>query len=518
MTSLRSTLALTAACLSALLWAGVAAGGPNTIPWSNCYPQFGPFECGRLQVPLDYADPNGTTISLSVIRLPATDPAHRIGSLFLNPGGPGGSGVSWALDVGPTLYSPEVRARFDIVGFDPRGVGGSTALRCFGNPKLWSPAFTPFAFPSTTDELTTWMDADQFLASSCAQRGGRIGDHMSTADVARDLDALRQAVGDGKLNYVGWSYGTMIGQTYANMFPDRVGRMIIDGVVDPIAWTTGNGDASTVPVTARFHSADGAQATLNEFFRLCDTAGPSCAFGPNSAARFTALGNALKAQPIDVTFPDGTSGELNYSTLISTTLSAMYDTGTWASLAQFLAAAESRIASPATLGAQVAEFAAPFDFEVHRHHLRYFNNIEGFPAVMCSDSNNPSSYDAWWNAAHTADATSLFGSLWTWYSSICIDWPFSDAERYTGPWTHWTANPVLVIGNTFDPATPYQNAVLASHLLPNSRLLTLHGWGHASLFLSTCIDAAASRYLVDLTLPPPGTVCEQDEDMPFAAS
>jgi pimeloyl-ACP methyl ester carboxylesterase len=516
MNSLRSTLVVAAAFACALLFAGPAAAGANTIPWSKCYPQFGPFECGRLQVPLDYNDPNGATISLSVIRLPATDPAHRIGSLFLNPGGPGGSGVSWALDVAPTLYSPAVRARFDIIGFDPRGIGGSAALRCFGNANQWAPAFTPFAFPSTTDELQTWMAADHYLASNCAQRGGRIGDHMATADVARDLDALRQAVGDDKLNYVGWSYGTMIGQTYANMYPDKVGRMIIDGVVDPAAWTTGNGDGATVPVTARFHSPEGAQATLNEFFRLCDAAGPRCAFGPDSAARFTALGNALKAHPIQVTFPDGTTGELNYSTLIASTLSAMYDTGTWASLAQFLAGAETQT-DPEALGAKLAEFAMPLGYEIHRHHLHYFNNIEGFPGVMCTDADNPRSYDSWWEAAHAADTTSLFGGIWTWYSSICIDWPFNDGDRFTGPWTHPTADPVLVIGNTFDPATPYQNAVLASQLLPNSRLLTLHGWGHASLFLSTCIDTAAAHYLVDLTLPPAGTVCEQDEDLPFAA-
>jgi pimeloyl-ACP methyl ester carboxylesterase len=509
------TSAVVAACAFAFVLPGVATAGPNTIPWSKCYSQRGPFECGTLQVPLDYGDPNSATISLSLIRLPATDPAHRIGSLFLNPGGPGASGVSWALNVAPVLYSPEVRARFDIVGFDPRGIGGSANLRCFGNAKQWGPAFTPFWFPSTPGELQTWMNADQFLASSCAQRGGRIGDHMSTADVARDLDTLRQAVGDDKLNYVGWSYGTLIGQTYANMFPDRVGRMIIDGVVDPVAWTTGHGDGTTTPVMARFHAADGAQATLDEFFRLCDAAGPHCALAPNSAERFTALAEALKDHPIPVTYPDGTTGLLDYSTLIANTESALYDTGTWASLAQMLAAAEAS-ADPTTLGANLAQIQPSLGLEVHRHHLQYANMIEGFPGVMCTDSDNPHSYPGFSTAAQRADETTVFGSLWTWYSSICIDWPFSNADRYTGPWTHWTANPVLVIGNTFDPATPYENAVAASQLLPNSRLLTLHGWGHSSLFLSTCIDAAASSYLVDLTLPAPGTVCEQDEDLPFS--
>jgi hypothetical protein len=298
------------------------------------------------------------------------------------------------------------------------------------------------------------------------------------------------------------------------MFPDTVGRMIIDGVVDPVAWTTGHGDGSTVPVMARFHAADGAQATLDEFFRLCDAAGPRCALAPNSAERFTTLAEELKAHPIPVTYPDGTTGVVDYSTLIANTESALYDTGTWASLAQLLAAAEAS-ADPAALGTGLAQLQPSLGLEVHRHQLQYANMIEGFPGVMCTDADNPNAYSDFSTAARQAEQTSVFGSLWTWYASICIDWPFSNADRYTGPWTHWTATPVLVIGNTYDPATPYENAVAAAQLLPNSRLLTLHGWGHSSLFLSTCIDAAASSYLIDLTLPAPGAVCEQDEDLPF---
>jgi pimeloyl-ACP methyl ester carboxylesterase len=211
-----------------------AVGGLRDSDWLH----------GRSSV--DYDQPNGATISLAVVRLPASDPAHRIGSLFLNPGGPGGSGVDFAVFAGPFLYNDSVRAHFDLVGFDPRGIGRSTALRCFGTPKQWGPYFTPFAFPSTPAEEVQSMNADLYLDSNCAQRGGKIADHMSTANVARDLDQLRQAVGDMELTYAGVSYGTMIGQTYANMFPSKVRALIIDGVLDPIAWTTGSGDASTV--------------------------------------------------------------------------------------------------------------------------------------------------------------------------------------------------------------------------------------------------------------------------------
>ena len=219
---------------------GAAAPGTPKVSWSPCHRDLGPFECGTVQVPLDYNGPNGGAISLAVVRLPAGDPGRRIGSLFINPGGPGGSGFDFALFAAPILFNDEVRARFDIVGFDPRGVIRSTALRCFGNDKQWAPFFTPFAFPVTDAEEAIWQNADRFLTAQCDQRGGRMASHISTANVARDLDALRQAVGDDKLTYVGYSYGTAIGVQYANLFPGNVRALVVDGVLDPVAWTKGD--------------------------------------------------------------------------------------------------------------------------------------------------------------------------------------------------------------------------------------------------------------------------------------
>ena len=478
--------------------------------------QQGPFECGTVRVPLDYDRQAGAAISLAVVRLPATDPARRIGSLFLNPGGPGGSGVDYALFAGPSLYTPEVRARFDLVGFDPRGIGRSTALRCFGTDKQWAPFFTPQSFPSGAAEEQTWIDADLDLDGQCARRGGSIGDHMSTANVARDLDVLRQAVGDARLTYAGVSYGTMIGQTYANMFPDKVRALIIDGVLDPVAWTTGEGDGSTVPFSTRLRSDAGAQATLVEFFRLCDAGGPRCALAPNSAARFRALGDELRARPAGVTFPDGTTGVVDYSNLIGMTLGALYDSSSWGDFAAALVDLESH-ASAAATAAKLQRFWQPENTYITKRGMpRYRNLVEGFPAVACADADDPHDYAAWSTSGAAADAHGYFGRIWTWASSICAAWPSSDTDRYTGPWTNVTAEPVLVVGNEFDPATRYQGAVTASRLLPRSRLLSVHGWGHTSLFLSSCADHVQTRYLVDLALPPVGKVCEQDH-VPFTS-
>ena len=331
-------------CAWLLASAGAAAAAQQKIAWAKCHG--GPFQCGTLQVPLDYDQPNGATIGLGLTRLPATDPEHRIGSLVINPGGPGGPGAAFIVEVGPELFTPEVRARYDLVGFDPRGINSSAALRCFGNDRQWGPFFTPFAFPMTADELDQWIAADHFLDDACARRGGAIAEHMATANVARDMDRLRAALGDARLHYYGVSYGSFLGDTYANMFPDRVGRLVIDGVLDPVAWTTGVGDeAQTIPFSTRLHSDAGAWATLQEFFRLCDAGGDRCAFSGGAEDRFAQLADDLLAAPKVVPFPDGSEGELNYSLLVGITLSFLYFSPDWPELAQLLADFESAPAS-----------------------------------------------------------------------------------------------------------------------------------------------------------------------------
>src|SRR3954469_4589068 len=223
---------LTAAlCAWLLASAGAASAAQDKIAWAKCHG--GPFECGTLQVPLDYDRPSGTTIGLGLTRLPATDPKHRIGSLLINPGGPGGPGAAFIVDAGQDLFTPEVRARYDLVGFDPRGINSSAALRCFGNDRQWEPFFTPFAFPMNADELEQRIAADHFLDDACTRRGGAIAEHMATANVARDMDRLRAALGDERIHYYGVSYGSFLGDTYANLFPGRVGRLGIDGLLHP---------------------------------------------------------------------------------------------------------------------------------------------------------------------------------------------------------------------------------------------------------------------------------------------
>jgi pimeloyl-ACP methyl ester carboxylesterase len=505
---------------SSVVWTGGGAGAappPVGVRWSPCHRDFGPFECATVQVPLDYDDPRSGRISLALIRLPASGEAgERIGSLFVNPGGPGGSGFDLVLFAGQSLFPAEIGERFDIVGFDPRGVARSTGLRCFGNfRQLAQSVFTTgLPFPLTEEEEALWIAGERAFDESCARRHLRLADHISTANVARDLDQLRAAVGDEQLTYYGVSYGSFLGTTYANLFPHRVRAVGIDSVLDPIVWANEGG---SVPFSTLLRSDASALATLGEFFRLCDDNPAGCAFAPDSEARFAALAERLLAGPILIEDPEFGTFEYLYHYLIGDALGAMYDSFSWPFFADFLALLESQ-PDAATLGLARAELRARIleGYDTKRGFPRYPNFLEGFTATACNDTAGPSGYDAWIAAADAADAEfGYFGRLWTWASSICAEWPFDDADRYPGPFNAATAHPILVVGNRFDPATRYEGAVLVADLLPNSALLTLDAWGHGSIGLSTCADEIIVDYLLQVAVPPEGTVCQQDFT-PFA--
>lgn len=484
-----------------LVWS-TASAAPMVakINWSSCYQEFGPgFECAIVNVPMDYSTANeGAAVQLSVVRLLAGDPANKIGSILVNPGGPGGSGVNFALFFGPfagAILGPEVAAKFDIVGFDPRGIGRSTGVKCFGNEKQAVEVSAPFAFPLTAEEEAIQQAGDALLAHQCGQRGSKIGEHMSTANVARDMDYIREALGESGLTYLGLSYGSYLGNVYANLFPDKVRAVVIDGVIDPVAWANEEGQ---VPFTTRLGSSKGAQDTLDRFFELCVAAGGKCLFARNSAtaeelaARYKAIAESLLAAPLDL----GGGFVVTYQLLISVTLGSLYNPASYPFLAADLAFVED-VLGTGNFGAVAPALAQYSSFVNKRGFPNYQNFAESFPAVGCSDSNNPNDYDVWSTEGANADLDSYFGRLWTWASSPCAQWPLRDASRFNGPFNEFTANPVLVIGNLYDPATPYEGALAADAGLPNSVLLTVDVTGHVSLGLSACAGFFTGQYLLN---------------------
>jgi pimeloyl-ACP methyl ester carboxylesterase len=480
-----------------------------TLSWRNCR---GGFQCATARVPLDYDRPQDGTISLALIRLPATDQAHRIGSLFTNPGGPGTPGVVW-LRVAAMRLPAAVRARFDIIGFDPRGVGQSSPVRCFDSTAAQQ-AFldkTP-AFPVGAQEQQAYSQTFQQFDQQCAQLSARILPHVSTANIARDMDLLRQAVGDAKLSYWGQSYGTYLGETYANLFPTRFRALYLDAVIDPIAYATGRDDqADHLPTFLRVGSDVGASQTLHAFLQLCAAAGTShCAFAADSAQstadKFDALLQRIRKQPIVLQTSQGPI-TYTYAFTVHFVWASLFDSKGWPMLAATLQALFQHTGLPASRAA-LASQAAPALGQTYQQ-----SQVEASLASLCADTANPANPLAYPAIARQADErTPYFGSLSTYLTFACAGWPVVDRDSYVGPWNHATASPILLVGTIYDPSTPYQDAVSASHELANARLLTYDGWGHSTFLQgSTCIFRYESAYLINGTLPAPGTTCLPDK-------
>ena len=473
-----------------------------TLDWQACGNDFPGVECAVAFVPLDYDRPLGARTGIALARIPAADLTRRQGSVFLNPGGPGGSGVDLVLFGFGDHLASLLEGRFDVVGFDPRGVMASEPLQCFETEESRAAflAANP-VFPYQRRQERPYFEAYRGLAGLCLGPRPRIAPHMSTADVARDLDLLRQAVGDARLTYFGVSYGSYIGNTYANLFPNRIRALVIDGVLDPRLWSSGWQIASDRVNTAR---------EFDEFLRLCDEAGADCALsGPEgAAARFDALADALKQEPLDL----GDGLRYTYDFLVADAASAMYVPEYWGgpdgfgAYFAFLADAARGDRAAAERAAETRRALKEKLQKASPTKATYNNGFDAFYGNHCADAEYPSSFVRFRAIGRWAERGSMFGPYWWWSLAGCADWPTS-ADRYAGPWTARTSAPVLVVGNYFDGVTSYEGAVASSRLLKNSRLLSYAGWGHTAFGRSACVTEYVVNYLLDRTLPPQGTVC-----------
>ncbi len=489
------------------------------LGWYKCYAIA---ECATTKLPLDYDQPKGAKTEIALLRIKAKDQKNKIGSLFLNPGGPGGSGTSIAL-AAPNFLSPALLQKFDIVGVDPRGVANSTNLKCFASVKDQSAVLSKMnvAFPYGKAEEKTYVAGAKQLGKACSTTGKPLSGAMSTAEVVRDMEVLRRAVGDKKLSFMGFSYGTAIGQYYANMFPDRFRAIVADGVLDPEHWA-GTKKTANQEQDQRLRSAEGAYKALKEILKRCDKAGEQyCAFAAGDPVKnFETIAQKLRKKPLTVT-EDGETFTLTYADFVGGILNDLYDVGAgdwvtqdaqyiWTLLQSSSAAAKAE--ARAGLAARIKDAR-----KKNGRDFPYDNSLETFVGVDCTDGLHPKDASLWPALMVTADKRApYFGRAWGWGTAPCArnTWTVRDEDAYTGPWTRRTAKPVLLVGTQWDPATSYTDAVSAAKRLPNSRLLSSTNWGHTTYGTSACATGAIDAYLLKGTLPAKGKLC-QGEYQPF---
>jgi len=471
--------------------------GPQALDFAPCGDGA---ECATITVPLDYTHHARGTLDIPVVRMPATDQANRIGVLFVDFGGPGDATVDTLLDGGFGVFAG-LNDRFDIVGWDPRGTGGTDAIDCRNDPTKLGPYSQPFARPDGLDR-SALIARFQAYNKRCVALNPRILPFITTGNTVRDMDRIRAALGEETANYLGFSYGTFLGATYESLFGDHVGRFVLDGALDP-------GQYINDPVQSIRLQTKGFEVAIGRFLQACAADQTTCLGfgGADPWAAFDALVESMNEHPLP-----GVPGDprvVDGDDLLTATLIAMYNKLNWPFLAQALAAATAGDGSVVQLLSDFFYARNPdgtFDpitdrfFAITGTELQFPNDINALFKVGADDFDL---FDhAWWNSGYADIAQAL--------------WPIDPVGAFLGPFSAPKDAPAtLVVSNTYDPATPFKGAKRMVAELGNARLLTMVGDGHTAYpGNSACIDAAVEAYLKDGAVPAAGTVCRQE--VPFA--
>ena len=497
--ALATTTLMLAGCSSAQPESAPLASPPTPVPstaaddlpvgpvaeWEPCD---GDFECATVDVPRDHDDPAGATVEVALLRVPANDPDRRIGSLFVNPGGPGASGIDYA-KAADRIVSPDVRAVYDVVGFDPRGVGRSTPVECLSDAELDASFSEGDPTPDSPDEVADLVAGSAEFREGCVRLSNELLPYVGTVDVARDLDTLRAAVGDDRLTYLGKSYGTSIGLEYLRRYPDRAGRLVLDGVVDP-----------TLSAQAfSLGQAEGFDLALSRFVDACLGAG--CALGGTPAEVEASIAAVLDSTD---NAPLPTSGRpLTQSLAFYGIVAPLY----WPPEQGYPLLEEALVQALAGDGTALLRLA---DSYLQREPDGSYptNQWDVFTPVSCLDRPSdatPSDVEA--VLPEFTEASALFGDALAWGLLGCTDWPVP-SDGLPGPVQAPDAPPVLVLGTTGDPATPYAWAESVAAQLDTGVLVTFDATPHTAYRKgSTCVDSAVDAYLLDGDVPDDGLRC-----------
>ncbi|MEG8280697.1 alpha/beta hydrolase [Streptomyces sp. AHA2] len=476
---------------SALLATGCSGGdtsddGRGGLSWGRCKATAdGPapsseWQCATLKVPLDWSKPDGETIGLGLIRAKARG-GDRVGSLLFNFGGPGASGVSMMPSYAPTVS--RLRERYDLVSWDPRGVGASEGVRCRADKEIQAAESVDVTPDTPAEEKAYLADAADF-AKGCRKDAGKLLAHVSTADSARDMDRIREALGDARMHYFGISYGTELGGTYAHLFPENVGRMTLDAVVDPGADTVGHAE----------NQARGFQRALDNYVA-------STGQDPEEGSReIAALLRRMDEQPL----PTGSPGrKLTQALAVTGIVLPLYSKDSWPTLTRALDAAKKGDGS---------ELLALADGYNERDPSgRYGTTTHSQRVISCADDRQrPTAAETRKLLPRFERISPVFGTFLAWDTAgWCHDWPVPgqhDTPEVSAP----GAEPVLVVGNTGDPATPYEGARRMADELGEGVgvMLTWRGEGHGAYGSgSDCVDSAVDAYLLEGSVPKDGKVC-----------
>lgn len=458
------------------------------LRWSGCG---GDFQCSKLTVPVNYDQPDGTRLQLALIRLPASDQRDRVGSLVINPGGPGGSGITYAR-AARSVISERVREHYDVVGFDPRGVGESDPVQCLTDEQT-DTLLASDPTPDDDAEVARTVELFKGLASGCEKRSGELLAHVGTKDAARDMDVLRAALGDQRLYYLGKSYGTFLGATYAEEFPANVGRMVLDGAIDP-ALSSEEVDLG---------QAEGFEQATRAFVSDC-VKGRDCPLGSNldrGMEKLRRLLHQLDASPLPTADANRPLTEGLGSLGVAV---AMYDEGYWPTL---------RAALSQAFGGDGSALLQLSDIYTDRNGQGHYTSNQNtvIYAVNCLDrpyrGDDPVA-EAERDAATFSRQAPTWGAFLAWSELPCAYWPVKPDAK-PGPIRAQGSGPIVVVGTTRDPATPYAWAQGLAKELANGHLVTYEGDGHTAYRRgSRCIDKAIDAYLLRADVPKDGLRCD----------